>query len=302
MSKLLNLSEDMKNELRDLFEKTLKDTVLNDGKFQFQKSFQTNRKTTVIYTESAWVKQFALVGCVEKEIAWHGAVDKVKDEAGNVAYIVSDIMVYPQSTSAAYVDMDVEGYTNWLINHAQEPSFQKMHMQAHSHVNMSTGPSNTDLTHQKDLLKSVPDNGFYIFMIWNKKNERTCWIYDYEDDCLYENSDISIDIMNSENVLLSQYVKDTTKEMLKERRYYSGNYPSYNSYGGYNGYPYSSQSSYSSKGTGKKEPVPAPKPDPIPESKTTDKPVKKKKQDDYYWKHTYKGLDYMEDYTDDIYC
>ena len=90
----------------------------------------------------------------------------------------------------------------------------------------------------------VPDDGFYIFMIWNKRLESNNRIYDLKKNIYFEDKDISVDVMfDGED--LDEFVREA-KSWVKKKTYSAtsitpttGNYPGY--YGGarnYYGNPY----------------------------------------------------------------
>lgn len=151
----------------------------------------SDKRAELYYTKDAWLKQMTLVMGFQKEIAWHGVVTRLPDEGVN-AYLVSDIVVYPQTVTSSYIDMDTEGYAEWLREHMDDERFYNMKMQGHSHVNMGVSPSGVDLRHQKMQLAKEPSDGFYIFIIQNKDLDYNIWIYDFRDNILFESEDVEI--------------------------------------------------------------------------------------------------------------
>lgn len=94
-----------------------------------------------------------------------------------------------------------------------DPIFNNIRMQGHSHVDFATNPSGTDLAHQEKILDQLMDNDFYIFIICNKRFERTAIIYDLENNVLYENGDITVTIGES-GVDLDEFMRGA-REMVK---------------------------------------------------------------------------------------
>lgn len=193
MSKIIRFTAEMLDQAKlELLEGLSKARMVN-GTISFSKTFTTgNAKAVLRFTELAWLKMKALVAENDKEVAWHGVADRLGDNV----YVISDILVYPQEVTGATVDMDTDGYAKWIQNGivSGDERFDHFHAQGHSHVNMSVSPSPTDLEHQKEILDMVRDTGFYIFMIWNKKNDHNIWIYDLGQNILFENSDVSVEI------------------------------------------------------------------------------------------------------------
>ena len=233
MSKPIKMTLEQINNLRKDFEDALKLIKMGEGKINFSKSFDyINRKATLFFMEKAWLKMVALIREFDKEVAWHGVAkrgaDPEKDE-----YIIYDIMVYPQEVTGATVNTDQVAYATWIMKHEDEV-FNNIRMQGHSHVNMSTTPSCVDITHQEKILEQFEEDTFYIFLIWNKRNERTIKIYDMSKNVLFDTSDISVKIIEDDTGIES-FIRGA-KELVKEKSAYnySGGKQSYN---GYN-YPY----------------------------------------------------------------
>lgn len=162
-------------------------TTSSTLKFEYKlPTYAKKQNATVVIKELAWKKIKALVDKCDKEIAWHGVVTKTKNE-----YVIEDIVVFPQMVSAATVTSDETQYSLWL---AQQPNeiFNNLRFHGHSHVRMATNPSGVDTQYQEAMLKNL--NDFYIFAIFNKQGSHWCMIYDVEDNVVYENSDIVLNV------------------------------------------------------------------------------------------------------------
>lgn len=237
MSRPIKMTEQYLKECREDFEKALKLTKLADGKLSFTKQFSNgNQKATVFFTPEAWAKMVMLVKEFDKEVAWHGVAHRSEDESAN-EYIISDILVYPQTVSGASVEMDTEEYAKWIMDNAEDDRFNNIHMQGHSHVNMAPNPSSVDLNHQEEILNMLGDEDFYIFMIWNKSFVCNNKVYDLKKNVLFENGDVSVKIFGGSEDL-DTFLK-AAKDMVKARVYQYNN--------GYNGY---GSGSYGVKQTG----------------------------------------------------
>lgn len=231
MSKIIKMTPEYLDEVRQDFEKALRLTKLADGKLNFTKTFSAgDRKATVYFTAEAWAKMVMLIKEFDKEVAWHGVAYRVEDETRD-EYVISDIMVYPQEVSGTTVEMDTEKYATWLMENIEDERFNNIHMQGHSHVNMGTSPSSVDLNHQEEILNMLGDEDFYIFMIWNKSFVSTNKVYDLKKNVLFEDKDVSVKIIGAvEN--LDDFIK-AAKDMVKTKSYTPTTYGS-----GYGGYPY----------------------------------------------------------------
>lgn len=191
MGKIIKMTPELVAQCREEFEAALADVKLADGKFTYSKNFNSDdRKATIRYTKDAWDKQSRILKEFGKEVAWHGVA--FRDEKEEDVYHITDIIVYPQTVTSTTVEMDTEAYAMWLAENYEDERFNSLFMQAHSHVQMSTSPSATDLSHQEEILAMLKDDGFYIFMIWNKSLSKTIKIYDMKKNVLFEDKDITV--------------------------------------------------------------------------------------------------------------
>jgi hypothetical protein len=281
MAKLIKLTPEIIEEVKKEFDAYVKDKI-SDGRISFQKTVNTvQRKATVYFVESAYRKFQALVKEFDKEVAWHGIAYRGKD-ASKDEYFITDILVYPQEVTGATVTTDQNKYQTWLMNHDDE-TFNNIRMQGHSHVNMGVTPSGVDENLYESILAQLDDTMFYIFMIWNKKNDKTCKIYDLAKNILFDTTDCEIKIITvppadvkiegvteeEQGTMLEalndlRYEKmckqfvDEAKKLVTTKTYAttysrtgtSGSYGNYGGYGGYyNGYYGTSSTTTSSLAT-----------------------------------------------------
>lgn len=231
MSKIIKLTDNMIEDLCKDFRDSLTSSKMSDGKVTYTKSFQNyDEKATLYFTETAWIKMATLVSEFDKEVAWHG-VAKRGDDKSKHEYIVSDIMVYPQEVTGSTVNTDQTKYQNWLYSF-DDDTFNNIRFQGHSHVNMGATPSAVDLTHQNSILEQLNDDMFYIFIIINKKHDKTIKIYDLAKNMLFETKDVTIQFID-DGLGLREFISEA-KSMVTEKTY---SYKSYNNYGNnYYGY------------------------------------------------------------------
>lgn len=105
---------------------------------------------------------------------------------------------------------------------------------------MGTSPSGTDLTDQATRVGNSSPDTFWVFVIWNKKNEHNAKIYDLANNVLYENGDIDVSIEFDNGEFLEE-----SKKLVKTKTYTYHGTGAYNSskksgtydygYGGYGG-------------------------------------------------------------------
>lgn len=191
------------------------------GKISYTRSmtYKDDYKAVIRFTPTAYLKMISLVFGYDSEVAWHGVA--IRDEKTPNLFHITDILVYPQEVGAATVDMDEEGYAKWLLDNADDDRFFDLRMQGHSHVNMGVTPSGTDDAHKQEILKICPKDGFYIFMIWNKKLDRTVEIFDVRENIHYEGKDITLEIADDTTDIVA-FMEDA-KKMTPKKTYASKN-------------------------------------------------------------------------------
>ena len=226
MSKPIKFTQELIDQLRQEFDDALSKAKMVGGEFKFTRKFDSvDQKATLRFMERAYIKMIMLVTAFDKEVAWHFVASR--GEAEN-EYLITDVLVYPQTVTGVTVEMDQEEYAKWRDEGVQSDDgrFFWMNGQGHSHVNMSTSPSDTDLKHQQGILDDLRRTGFYIFAIWNKKGEHTLWIYDLAKNIVFEDKDIKIEIGENDNEY-ADFI-DAAKAIVKPRvqQYQNGGYAS----------------------------------------------------------------------------
>lgn len=233
MAKIIKLTPDVLDEIKRDFEEELAKAKLSDGKFNFSKTFGSiTRKASVNFTEKAWQKMQALIREFDKEVAWHGIAyrgdDPTKDE-----YYITDILVYPQEVTGATVTADQVKYQTWLMEH-DDDVFNNIRMQGHSHVNMSTSPSSVDLALYEKILEQLDDSMFYIFLIYNKRGEKTYMIYDMKKNVKFDTADITVNIID-DGTGINSFIADAKTKVQSRPSWPASTQGSYG--GGTYGYP-----------------------------------------------------------------
>lgn len=231
------LLTDMRKQLKSF------KTTTNALSMTFKFPAQDKPKAKVIIKLEAWLKMQSLIAECDKEVAWHGLVTK-----DGSTYTIEDILIFPQTVTGCTVTSDETAYSLWL---AQQPDevFNKIRFHGHSHVNMGVSPSGVDTSYQEDILINL--NDFYIFGIFNKKDDNWMTIFDVEDNIVYEDNDIELVTPDAYAVpwakaAIKEFVKETAvpkaatkkdtkkktaQELREEEEYVYGGY-------GYDGYDY----------------------------------------------------------------
>lgn len=213
--------------------------------FDTNPSIKADEKVKIAFSQTAEEKMQALIQECSKEIAWKGIVER----QGDKEFFIQDIIMFPQKVSSSTVETDDDTFSNWITERVMNNEIDKIRFHGHSHVNMGVSPSTVDTSYQETILSDIKD--FYIFGIFNKKEEWWLNVYDVENNILYEKDDIEYLYHQSP---AKEWAKDSIEKYVKEQTY------SY--YGGY----YGRNSKWSS---------------------TTDKKKDKKKEFDLRVKETY---------------
>lgn len=235
MSKMITLPQEILNQYTQEFYEILRTGKFSDGKINFTKTLGTvDRKATVLFTEMAWQKMQTLIREFDKEVAWHGVAERCEEKD---TYLISDILVYPQEVTGSTVTTDQNEYEMWLMKQ-EDDVFNNIRMQGHSHVNMSTSPSSVDLNLYDGILSQLDSDMFYIFMIYNKRGEKTVKLYDLRENILFETADVTVAVKEVGD--LTGFLEEA-KELVVTKTYnygagvrtYGNSYPGYPSYGEY---------------------------------------------------------------------
>lgn len=241
MGKIMRMSEaDIEKTVSEFRNALIANPRIVDGKVGYTHTFQKNdRKATLHFTETANIKMKTLIESFDKEIAWHGVAFRDEDPEKD-DYYIADILVYPQEVTGATVTTDQTRYQMWLYDH-DDDVFNNIRFQGHSHVRMAVTPSPTDESLYERLLGMCRDEDFYIFGIWNKNNSRNVAIYDMKKNIVFDNSEITIDVIEDGTGII-KFLKDA-EDMVTEKQYIT---PAYQGAG----YPYNQQDYHSGYQTG----------------------------------------------------
>lgn len=217
MSKPITLTDELIVKMQEEFAEHLRKTKLSDGKLTYTKSFSyedEDAKAKLMFTAIAYLKMLSLVQHVSDEVAWHGFVERKAEDL----FLITDIVVYPQTVTGATVNTDQERYQRWIME-VDDEKFNNLRMQGHSHVNMACSPSATDLNHQEQILQQLTGDSYYIFIIWNKRGDHNIKIYDFTNNTLYEDKDIEVGVID-EGFDLDDFLAEADENVQKKTRSY----------------------------------------------------------------------------------
>ena len=150
-------------------------------------------KINVRISPVAFMKMQTLVTGFDKEVGWYGTVERIED-----GFRVTDVLVFPQYTSATYIDDERDDpleFRNWLDTLTDE-QYNSRRLWAHSHVNMGVTPSGVDTDMFKRFKESccvegIP-NRFTLCLIINKRSQMFWWAYDADAKKEYKDKDINV--------------------------------------------------------------------------------------------------------------
>lgn len=192
---------------------------LSDNRIQYSITLQNIiskdvKKPTVHITANAYLKMLALMCNYTTEVGWHGCVTR---DVQKQLYTITDIHVYPQTVSGVNVTTDDKEYAEWLIKELDDETFNTLRFHGHSHVHMSTGPSPTDQQMYSAILQTLQQGDYYIFAIMNKSLDLNIWIYDFNQEIIFEKNDITLKILAPDGTELTKWVKEQDKNVTTYR-------------------------------------------------------------------------------------
>ena len=188
---------------KDLSIKITAETICNTQELQ---------KPVVFVTAQAYTKMLTLINNTNKEIAWHGIATRVNND-----YCIEDILVYPQTVTAATVDADEDAYARWLMD-LPDDVINNLRFQGHSHCKMSTSPSGRDTTNWEKFVNLIEPDGFYIFCIGNQHNSFYWNIYDKRHNVLFEDKDIEMCIIDERGNSIDDWCSESIDRFIKEEK------------------------------------------------------------------------------------
>lgn len=195
--------------------------------FTYTKTFNqpVKDKIEVNFTAEAYEQMFALINHFDSEVAWEGCVERLD----KTHFRIYKIVLYPQEVTGSTVNTDQNEYEMWRQTLPDE-IFNHLFFQGHSHVNMATNPSGTDISDQWRTIASLQPTNFQIFMIWNKRHEFYVRVVDMAANVIYEKEDCIVTVGTTDT---AAFLAEADKLVKKKE------YPSYVNYsagaGNYNG-------------------------------------------------------------------
>lgn len=212
MAKYIKIKDEQIEEAQKGFLEMVRKLKATNGELSFRIPLgKVDRRAKLRFTETAMWKMLDLVDDFNSEVGWHGIAKRVDDEKDT--YEISDILIYPQEVSGATVEQDQAKSEAWYDSLPDE-IFNNLRMQGHSHVNMTVVPSGTDRALYKKFLDQLTDEMFYIFLIWNKRSEKTILIYDMRENVLFETADVDVETVEDGSGI-AKFLKDKKSQVTR---------------------------------------------------------------------------------------
>lgn len=200
MKKLRPSADDKTKLIGDITERlawfnrgSLEDFDIKDLLKEYSAIPKNVKKPIVQITSDAYMMMLELVNQSPVECSWHGLVDK-----NDNTYCIYDVLVFPQRNSPTSTTTDEKEFAEWQTELILDPEFpiEHLRMHGHSHVNMNVFSSGVDDKYQKDLITKVENGDYYIFLIMNKKMEICMFLYDFEQQIMFDKNDIKFEIVD----------------------------------------------------------------------------------------------------------
>lgn len=213
--------EDLTEQLAWFNKGTLEDFKIDDLVKEYSKIPKDVVKPDIVISAEAYLKMLELVNQSSVECSWHGLVKRFGHK-----YLIYDVLVFPQINSPTATTTDEKDFAEWQTKLILDPKFpiEELRLHGHSHVNMNVFSSGVDDKYQKDLLAKVDDGDYYIFFIMNKKMEMCIFLYDFEQQIMFDKNDINLKIQACKTDI-RQWAKDQLKEYATTERTFPKHHP-----------------------------------------------------------------------------
>lgn len=168
----------------------------------------------VLYVNNvAYLKMQEYVKQSDKEIGWLGSVERFGKD-----YLIKDVYLFDQEVNATTCEITEEGLSQFALELMQHPNgaeiWNTIALWGHSHVNMGVSPSGQDNTQLDFFLKNM-EEGFFIRLIQNKRNEVDIKIVDLDKNIIINDIQQKVVMKNDEITRINELNKQI-KELEKQ--------------------------------------------------------------------------------------
>ena len=219
MARPIKFTREIFNSLQDQIFKLFNQASAK-GEFTVKPTeFKLDYKYKIEFTTKAYIKMLLVTLSRDTEIGWSGVVERVDD----TYFIIKDILIPPQRVTGTTYRTDDDKYGEWLLSLSDE-EYNNLRFNGHSHVEMSTSPSGMDMDVQQDTVSQLKEDDYYIFIIFNKKQEVNLWVYDLKNNISVTNEEITVSIPE-ETIELIKIIKEAHNKCTKTTVYQSKSQP-----------------------------------------------------------------------------
>ncbi len=212
----IKLTEQLEQQLLTDFMNKIKGNRFSEEKLSFtfdlKQDVKPEDKVNLIIEANAWIKMWGLVSSESGEIGWHMICERINDKT----IVIKDVLLYPQYVTGVTVTTDDVGYGNWLHKELDMEEINNLRGHGHSHVNMGTSPSGVDRTWYNEILQSLAEDDYYVFMILNKKDDMFLEIYDLKTNTIYDKKDVNVHILTNNTYLNTWLIEEKRKALQKK--------------------------------------------------------------------------------------
>lgn len=212
----IKLTEQLEQQLLTDFMNKIKGNRFSEEKLSFtfdlKQDVKPEDKVNLIIEANAWIKMWGLVSSESGEIGWHMICERVNDKT----IVIKDVLLYPQYVTGVTVTTDDVGYGDWLHKELDMEEINNLRGHGHSHVNMGTSPSGVDRTWYNEILQSLAEDDYYVFMILNKKDDMFLEIYDLKTNTIYDKKDVNVHILTNNTYLNTWLIEEKRKALQKK--------------------------------------------------------------------------------------
>lgn len=212
----IKLTEQLEQQLLTDFMNKIKGNRFSEEKLSFtfdlKQDVKPEDKVNLIIEANAWIKMWGLVSSESGEIGWHMICERINDKT----IVIKDVLLYPQYVTGVTVTTDDVGYGDWLHKELDMEEINNLRGHGHSHVNMGTSPSGVDRTWYNEILQSLAEDDYYVFMILNKKDDMFLEIYDLKTNTIYDKKDVNVHILTNNTYLNTWLIEEKRKALQKK--------------------------------------------------------------------------------------
>lgn len=211
---MIKIPEESLVELSKQMVEDMKKSKRVSGKITYEiKAPEVEREAVIAFTPEAFAEMVSLIMVFDKEVGWYCTCKRHGDPDDDI-YLIDDVLVFPQKTSGVTVDSDDEKRLEWFDSLPVE-TLVNIKCDCHSHVNMGVTPSGTDEKDMNEVLDNLDGDSFRIFMIWNKKLDYSCKIFDMQKNVMFDTDDVFVEVIG---MAIGDFVEGA-KEMVGQKTY-----------------------------------------------------------------------------------